>query len=58
MFSPQIFVENRPEVLHELVQTHPLGLLITHDGQDMQANAIPWLLDADPAGGPSVASQK
>jgi transcriptional regulator len=33
---------------------HPLGLLITHDGQDMQANAIPWLLEADPAGGPAL----
>ncbi len=54
MYSPQHFVEARPEVLQQLVQAHPLGLLITHDGVDLQANAIPWLLDSDPAGGPGI----
>jgi transcriptional regulator len=54
MYSPQHFIEDRPDVLHQLVQTHPLGLLITHDGQDIEANAIPWILDADPAGGPGI----
>jgi transcriptional regulator len=54
MYQPRHFIEDRPEVLHELVQTHPLGLLITHDGQDIEANALPWLLDADPLGGPGI----
>jgi transcriptional regulator len=54
MYSPQHFVEDRAEVLRELVQAHPLGLLITHDGQDVEANAIPWLLDVDPLGGPGI----
>ncbi len=54
MYSPQHFVEERHEVLQQLVQSHPLGLLITHDGQEIEANAIPWLLDRDPAGGPGI----
>lgn len=54
MYSPQHFVEDRAEVLRELVQTHPLGLLITHNGQDVEANSIPWLLDVDPLGGPGI----
>jgi transcriptional regulator len=54
MYLPRHFVEDRPDVLRELVQTHPLGLLITHDGQEIEANALPWLLDADPLGGPGI----
>jgi transcriptional regulator len=54
MYSPSHFVEERPEVLQQLMQVHPLGLLITHDGQEVEANPIPWLLDPDPAGGPGI----
>jgi transcriptional regulator len=54
MYSPAHFVEERPEVLQQLMQAHPLGLLITHDGQEVEANPIPWLLDPDPAGGPGI----
>jgi transcriptional regulator len=54
MYLPSQFEETRIDVLHQLVQRHPLGLLITHDGQDIEANAIPFLLDAGPAGRPGT----
>ena len=54
MYLPTHFEEKRPEVLHELLRTHPLGLLITYDDSGLQANAIPFVLDAHPAGGPGI----
>lgn len=54
MYLPSHFEEKRPEVLHELLRTHPLGLLITHGESGLQANAIPFVLDAGPAGGPGI----
>ena len=29
MYLPAHFEEKRPQVLHQLVSTHPLGLLVT-----------------------------
>ncbi len=52
MYLPAHFEEKRPEVLHELVCTHPLGLLVTLADAGLQANSVPFFLDADPAGGP------
>jgi len=54
MYLPAHFEEKRPEVLHELVRTHPLGLLVTLTDAGLQANSIPFFLDADPAGGPGI----
>jgi transcriptional regulator len=54
MYLPAHFEETRPEVLQELMQAHPLGLLITQGGSGLQANPIPFVFDADPAGGPGV----
>ena len=54
MYLPAHFEEKRPEVLHELVRTHPLGLLVTLANAGLEANPIPFFLDADPAGGPGV----
>ena len=55
MYLPAHFAENRPEVLQALVRAQPLGLLITQDaGGRLDANPLPFLLDADPAGGPGV----
>ena len=51
MYLPAHFEETRPEVLHELVRTHPLGLLVTLGPGGLQANPVPFILDADPAGG-------
>ena len=58
MYLPMHFEETRPEVLHELLRTHPLGLLVTQDaGGAMSANSVPFVLDvnsAGPAGGPGI----
>ena len=51
MYLPAHFKESRPEVLHELLRTHPLGLLVTHnsahDANGLQADAIPFMLDTE-----------
>ena len=58
MYLPSHFAEQRPDVLHKLVHDHPLGLLITladtNTGAGLQANPVPFFLDADPAGGPGI----
>ena len=55
MYLPAHFEEKRPEVLHELLRAHPLGLLVTQDAAgEMAANTVPFVLDADPAGGPGI----
>ena len=55
MYLPVHFDERRPEVLLALLRSHPLGLLITQDAQgEMTANSVPFVLDADPAGGPGI----
>ncbi len=46
MYEPTHFVEDNLATLHALIRTHPLGLLISSDANDLQANAIPFLLDA------------
>lgn len=51
---PSQFEESRPELLHELVRQHPLGLLITLADAGLQANPIPFLLDPGIDGGPAV----
>jgi transcriptional regulator len=46
MYQPPLFREERLEVLHGLIRTHPFGLIISvgPDGEPV-ANAIPLLLD-------------
>jgi transcriptional regulator len=51
VYLPKHFEENRPEILHELIRSHPLGLLVTLSGSGLQADSVPFVLDADPAGG-------
>lgn len=50
MYTPTHFKEERPELLHQLVREHPLGLLITLGDQGLEANPIPFLLDVDASG--------
>ena len=50
MYSPAHFKEDRPELLHQLVREHPLGLLITLGDQGLEANPIPFLLDVEANG--------
>jgi transcriptional regulator len=54
MYLPKHFEESRAEVLQELIRTHPLGLLVTLADAGLQANPVPFILDADPAGGPGI----
>ena len=54
MYLPKHFEETRPEVLHELIRVEPLGLLVTLNDTGLQANNIPFVLDADPAGGAGI----
>src|SRR5512139_32225 len=53
MYTPSHFEETRAERLHQLVHDHPLGLLITHGPQGLDAMPVPFLLDAE-AGTPGV----
>ena len=56
MYLPKHFEETRSEALHELIRAHPLGMLVTLNGAGLQANSVPFILDADPAGGPGILS--
>ena len=46
MYIPAHFAESRPEVLHDLIRRHPLGMLVTHGAAGLDANHIPFELDA------------
>lgn len=46
MYQPPHFREDRRETQHALIATHSLGLLITAGPGGLQANAIPFLIDA------------
>ena len=42
MYVPPWFAEARPEVLHALITGHPLGTLVTHGPDGLDANHIPF----------------
>lgn len=46
MYIPAHFAESRPEVLHDLIRRHPLGMLVTHGAAGLDANHIPFELNA------------
>ena len=46
MYQPAHFREDRLEVQHALIRAHPLGLLITAGPGGLQANHVPFLVDA------------
>jgi transcriptional regulator len=46
MYSTAHFKEQRLEVLHALIQAHPLGILVTRTADGLIANAIPFFVDA------------
>jgi transcriptional regulator len=46
MYQPPHFREERLEVQHELIRTHPLGMLVTLGGAGLMANPLPFCLDA------------
>lgn len=47
MYIPASFRETRIKKLHELIVSHPLGLLITHGDGGIEASPVPFLLYAD-----------
>lgn len=50
MYTPAHFAETRPEALHALIRAHPLGMLVTHGDDGLDANHLPFELD--PSVGP------
>jgi transcriptional regulator len=56
MYLPAHFAETRSDALHDLIRAHPLGALVAHGPQGLDANHLPFELDttAEPAvlGGP------
>jgi len=50
MYQPPNFREDRLDVQHGLMRTHPLGLIITAGAGGLMANSIPCLVDSDETG--------
>lgn len=46
MYIPEHFRETRPEVLHQLIREHPLGILVTCQQSQLDADHLPFELDA------------
>jgi transcriptional regulator len=46
MYQPPHFREDRLEVQHALIRAHALGLLVTAGPEGLQANHVPFLIDA------------
>jgi transcriptional regulator len=44
MYCPALFREDRPEVQHAFIRSHPLGLLISHGAGGLLANLLPFVL--------------
>jgi transcriptional regulator len=55
MYTPSQFEVTDVAVLHDLIRTHPLGALVMHDGDALDANHLPFELDAEPAPGKLLA---
>jgi transcriptional regulator len=49
MYDVEAFREGRIEVLHALVQTHPLATLVVLTEQGLEGNHLPLLIDPEPA---------
>lgn len=52
MYLPTLFAEIRSEELHRIIRQHPLGMLVTHTAAGLEANHLPFVLEASqgPAG--------
>lgn len=47
MYLPPQFAEPRAEALHRIVREHPLGMLVRHTAAGLEAEHLPFLLDAE-----------
>ena len=45
MYIPAHFAETRPETLHRIMREHPLGMLVTHGNEGLDADHIPFEFD-------------
>mgnify|MGYP000376689881 CR=1 FL=1 len=45
MYIPAHFAETRPDALHRILRAHPLGMLVTHGSEGLDADHIPFELD-------------
>lgn len=50
MYLPSHFAETRIDEIHRVVRDHPLGALVVAGPQGLDANHLPFLLDAAPDG--------
>jgi transcriptional regulator len=48
MYLPRHFEEQRPEVLRQLIEAHPLGELITFGSNGLAADHVPMEFDPEP----------
>jgi transcriptional regulator len=46
MYIPEHFAEARPDALHAIMRAHPLGMLVNHGDAGLDAEHIPFELDA------------
>ena len=46
MYVPKHFEERDITILHSLIRSHPLGAWVTHAGQSLLVNHIPFLVDS------------
>jgi len=47
MYQPLPHRQEQLEAQHALIRSHPLGLLISHGPQGLEANSIPFLIDSN-----------
>jgi len=50
MYIPAHFAETRPEALQRIIQDHPLGMLVAHGTEGLDADHIPFEFVADGPG--------
>lgn len=50
MYLPQHFAETSPEELHRIIRENPLGMLVTHSAGGLDANHVPFELEAASGG--------
>ena len=46
MYLPPMFAETDPAEIHRILRAHPLGTLVTHGPNGLDASHLPFLLDA------------
>ena len=46
MYQPPHFKEDRLDIQHALIKAHPFGLLISSGVEGLEANGVPFLVDA------------